>query len=194
MRGFLKILLSRIKQLAPAIAAALLAVIAAGCSGGGEATRTESSGGDVNAFIAKYEHTFNPSRYNPDLENVNLKENSMYTALHSSAVYTTTQPETIPGFRIQVVLTQEFDRAMAIRDSLSFEFPDELLYVVYDAPTYKIRMGNYHERRMANPLLKQLNRLGYPDAWIVPDNVLKNPPQKLPDRPIEPKNPLQNRR
>ncbi len=191
MRGYLKIHPSSFPTVI--LAVSLLALIAGGCSGGSEAERPASDEGDVNAFIAKHEATFNPSRYNPDVSKVTTQENSLYAALHSASVTTTAQPETIPGFRIQVILTQEIDQAMSIRDSLTNAFPDELLYVVYDAPTYKIRIGNYREKSHASSLLKQLNKMGFLDAWIVPDNVLKNPPVKLPDRPIEPKNPLQNR-
>jgi hypothetical protein len=165
-----------------------------GCGGERATTKTETPASDINSFIAQGEKGFDPSIYNPEVDILLLHEQSLYTKIESTAVFTTVQPETIPGFRIQVVLTQEIDQAMAIRDSLAKEFQEENVYVVYDAPTYKIRIGNYPDRSSASPLLKQLVRRGYPDAWIVPDNVLKNPPPRLPDQPIEPKNPLENKR
>lgn len=165
-----------------------------GCSSSNESARSTATEGSRDEFIGKYEKFFNPSRYNPDIEFVKTEENSLFSSLHSASVFTTAQPETIPGFRIQVILTQEIEEAMSVRDSLTNEYPDQLVYVVYDSPYYKIRIGNYPDRTSANSLVKQLNRLGFKDAWIVPDNVLKNPPAKLPEDSIEPKNPIQYRR
>ena len=172
---------------------AATALTCGGCGGENATTKTETPPSDFNLFIAEGEKGFNPSIYNPEVDVVVNQEQSLYTAIESAAVSTVALPETIPGFRIQVVLTQEITQAKAIRDSLSNKFQDDYVYVVYDAPTYKIRIGNYPDRSSASPLLKQLIRSGYPDAWIVPDNVLKNPPARLPDQPIEPQNPLQKR-
>ena len=165
--------------------------IACGCGGTDETSKAESSDAEFRDFLLRYERTFNPSRYNPDINTVKLQESGIYSALHAASVYTYTTPETIPGFRVQAFLTQQIEQALAVRDTLSSIFEDELVYMVYDAPYYKIRIGNYLERPAADPMVKKLIRLGYKDAWIVPDNVLKNPPAKLPDLSIEPKNPLQ---
>ncbi len=193
MRGFLRILKnsSRLRYLC--LAALLLPLVILGCGGSGETRKEESPDAEFRSFLLNYERTFNPSQYNPDISTIKALESSVYAALHSATVYTTLLPETIPGFRVQAFLTQEIDQALAVRDTLANEFQDDLVYMVYDAPYYKIRIGNYPERPAAAPMVKKLIQLGYKDAWIVPDNVLKNPPAKLPDQLIEPKNPLQGR-
>jgi len=179
-------------SLVSAIAAIIIGV--AGCSGSGNADKSKPAAESKDVFIVEHEKSFNPSRYNPDVSFITDQENALYNSIKLANVSVTALPETIPGFRIQVILTQDIDQAMAVRDSLTTQFEDELVYVVYDAPYYKIRIGNYADRALANPLLRKLKHLGFDEAWVVPDNVLKNPPPKLPDENIEPKNPIENRR
>lgn len=157
-----------------------------GCKGEEEVKRPEERDLSLKQFIMKYEKTFTPSDYNPDINLLKEKEKKEFAALHPAAVATQAPPETIPGFRIQVFLTQEIDRVNAVHDSVATFFPEELVYVVYDSPYYKVRLGNYTDRQSANPILRKLIELGYKESWVVPDNVLKNPPQRLPDVFIEP--------
>jgi len=144
----------------------------------------------MREFFLKYEKTFNPSAYDPAPTLIKQEENAQHTALESAKIMITAVPETIPGFRIQVLFTQEIDQANHLRDSLDALLPQEWLYIVYDSPYYKVRVGNYEERNEANPLLKQLNTMGFRDAWIVPDNIIKNLPQKPPEVDIEPEKQL----
>jgi hypothetical protein len=173
------------------VAAGCIALICAGmffagCKGSEEMKRAEGHEPDLKEFIGKYEKTFNPAEYNPDITLLMEQEKKQFAALHPATVVTLAVPETIPGFRVQVLLTQEIDQANALRDSITGLFPEELVYVVYDAPYYKIRMGNYTNRQSANPIIRKLNGLGFKESWVVPDNVLKDPPLKLPEEFIEP--------
>ncbi|HEV8537793.1 MAG TPA: SPOR domain-containing protein, partial [Bacteroidota bacterium] len=118
---------------------------------------------------------------------IKAEEQKQFEALSTATVYTPALPETIPGFRVQALLTQDIDEADMAQRNLEQQLPDEHMYMVYDAPYYKIRVGNFPDRSGANLTLRRLVGLGYKDAWIVPDNVLKRPPPKLPDVFIEPK-------
>jgi hypothetical protein len=64
--------------------------------------------------------------------------------------------------------------------------PDEWVYLVYDLPYYKVRVGNYAEKEAANESVKKLVSLGYADAWVVPERILKNPPPPPPPVPAIP--------
>ncbi|MDE3057215.1 MAG: SPOR domain-containing protein [Bacteroidota bacterium] len=88
------------------------------------------------------------------------------------------QPETVQGYRVQVVATNSFDEAMSARNLLNSALPDLWVYMVYDAPTYKVRVGNFLNRADANLSLDSLVAMGYKEAWIVPDKIIKNPPPK----------------
>ena len=169
-------------------------ILLLGCAGSKEPSRAEEPRGTLAQFVAKYEPTFHPSDYRLDFKLIKAEEAHQFESLHSATVYTTAVPETIPGFRIQVLLTQEIDEANAALTSLEEQLPEEYAYMAYDAPYYKIRVGNFPERTAANAALKKLVGLGYKEAWVVPDNVLKDPPPRLPDTFIEPKRIIDNNR
>jgi hypothetical protein len=44
---------------------------------------------------------------------------------------------------------------------------DEPVYLEYDAPYYKVRVGDCPTEEQGDELLKVSRRLGYPDAWLV---------------------------
>jgi len=165
-----------------------------GCSGSKEVSHTEVYDYTLREFLAAYEPTFNPSDYDPAVTVLKQREEDRHNALVASAVVSTALPETIPGFRVQVLFTQEIDEANRTRDSLSGLLRDDWIYIVYDVPYYKVRVGNFADRPSANQILKKLTGLGYTDAWIVPDNVIKNPPTRFPDIDIEPERPFDQRR
>ena len=138
---------------------------------------------ELKEFLAKYEKTFDPSVYNPDVDSIRVEEQHVHDAVESSNSVEIALPETIPGFRIQVMFTPEIEEATGIRDSLSSSVPEEWTYVVFDAPYYKVRVGNFIERYEAQALLRRLIFLGFNEAWIVPDKIIKNPPVKIPELP-----------
>jgi hypothetical protein len=189
MPGFLNF---RRNSIAVLLALALLAALITGCGSENETTRPSPAESGAAGFLLKYEKTFNPSEFNPDPHVIKGRENSLFESLHASTMVIAVLPETIPGFRVQAFLSQDYDEAGIVHDSLSSAFPDELIYTVYDLPFYKVRIGNFTERQKAGVLLRKIISMGYKDAWIVPDKVLKNPPPRLPDRIIEPGNPLEH--
>jgi hypothetical protein len=145
-------------------------------------------------FLQRFEKTFNPAEYDADIKVVKQEEKTQRSGVESANVITTAVPETIPGFRVQVLLTQDIDEAVQVRDSLESRFPDEWTYLVFDSPYYKVRVGNYEDRASAARLLKRLGVLGFTQAWVVPDNILKNLPPKPPELNIEPEKQIEHHR
>jgi hypothetical protein len=126
-----------------------------------------------------FEKSFRPSEYDADLH---LKsKNSGDTTRHIAIppdTFAVAPPDTVQGYRIQVLATNDFDEATSARNSLTIALPKLWVYMVYDAPTYKIRVGDYVNRSDAYLSLDSLVAMGYKEAWIVPDRVIKNPPPK----------------
>jgi hypothetical protein len=135
-----------------------------------------------------YEQQFNPADYNPSLAAIQkLVEADTSERIDEYRIVEPTPPQTIPGFRIQVLSTTEIDSADAVRDELS-NLPESVgIYMVYDSPYYKVRVGDFPSRPAANPLLKIVMNRGFADAWIVADRVLKNPPLRKPTPPAQDK-------
>jgi len=185
MPGFLKPLRS-----SPAailfLAAIFAAAIVGGCKSTNENERPETTEMSMKQFLDKYEKTFRPSDYDTTVGAIRQEEQQQRRAVEAALISATAVPETIPGFRVQVLFTADIQQANTIRDTLSEELPDEWVYVVYDSPYYKVRVGNYAERSDANSTLRKLIDLGHKDAWIVPDKIIKNPPPKPPESFIEP--------
>jgi cell division protein FtsN len=75
----------------------------------------------------------------------------------------------LQGYKIQVYATTNFKEAERKKYDLMSSI-DKIPSVIYEAPYYKIRMGNFEKEEDAKPLKKQLEELGY-DAWIVKSRV-----------------------
>jgi hypothetical protein len=169
-----------------ALAVALVLLMGIRCSSSTESTKEEASNKENagSGVAEKYELQFNPADYNPSVATIEQLARAD-TGGKGTDLKTTESlpPETTLGFRIQVLSTTEIDTANAVKTELS-NLPEAIgIYVIYDAPYYKVRVGDYLSRPDANSLLRSLIDRGYSDAWIVADRILKNPPPRKPAAP-----------
>lgn len=74
------------------------------------------------------------------------------------------------GFRVQIFASTGVDAARAVEGAAKGKF-SEGVYLSYDPPTYKIRIGNCNSRAEAETLLRKALDLGYNDSWIVRDYI-----------------------
>ena len=158
---------------------ALSALLLAGCGPSSEAMK-EDDLPEYAEDLRKYEAEFQPSDYNPDVEAI-LEEVKKSTENDQEALVEiiNTEPiEFVSGFRVQIFASSNIDQANNAKLKAEALFPDQWFYIVYDAPTYKIRAGNFLQRYEADKFAKQLAEHGYHDAWIVPERVYKNPPSR----------------
>ena len=194
MPGLRRIPRNNVVRRLPGHAILFLLVTALGCGGTKQAERpAQVPQTPLAAFILPFEKNFHPSKYDDDLQTVKEHELKQAETFLTGEMVNVAPPETIPGFRVQVLLTKEIDEANAVNDRMGQDLPDESVYLVYDSPYYKIRIGNFLDRPSADATLRKVVNLGYKDAWVVPDNVLKNPPPKLPDSTIEIERPIKNK-
>jgi hypothetical protein len=154
----------------------LLLLLAGGCGGSKEAASPGAAGPSFKEFLAEGERSFQPSRYDPPIESLKTENRIFGDALPKPDVAPPAVAETIAGFRVQVLLTQDIDQAAGVRLTIAGSLPEEWVYLVYDLPYYKVRVGNYADRESANQSVRRLVAMGYADAWVVPDKVLRNPP------------------
>jgi hypothetical protein len=82
----------------------------------------------------------------------------------------------MPGFRIQVYFGSIRQKASEVKLDFSSRFPEVPVYLTYQQPNFKVRIGDYRSRIEAQKFLKDLEGL-YPTSFIVPDEV-KFPPLK----------------
>ncbi len=77
----------------------------------------------------------------------------------------------VQGYRVQIFVTGEEFEARAVEEEALLQF-DESVYLIFDPPNYKIRVGNCLTRTQANDLREKAVKLGYRDAWVVRSKVL----------------------
>ncbi|MFC1683763.1 SPOR domain-containing protein [Candidatus Zixiibacteriota bacterium] len=70
------------------------------------------------------------------------------------------------GYRVQIFLSDDLREASRIMAEARERFEEEV-YLEYDAPYYKVRVGDYGTESEGDGLLKIAQRLGYGDAWLV---------------------------
>ncbi len=76
-----------------------------------------------------------------------------------------------PGYRVQIFAATGVDAARMVEKEAMELFPQGV-YLSYDPPNYKIRVGNCPSRKEADILLRKAKSLRYRDAWVVRDNVV----------------------
>ena len=82
------------------------------------------------------------------------------------------------GYRIMVLNTNNRDLAYKTKSDLLRYFPDEDVYMGYQSPYYKIRMGNFLKRQEADAFKKELSRVYDHPTYVVPDLIKVTPEQE----------------
>ena len=80
------------------------------------------------------------------------------------------------GFRIQVINTQNRDEANAVRTEMLRRFPDQKAYMQYQAPNFRVRIGNFLTQKDAKEIRSMIAIL-YPQRgiYIIPDRIEYRP-------------------
>lgn len=76
----------------------------------------------------------------------------------------------VMGYRVQIHHTNNYNQAIVIRNDAILKFQEEV-YVDYEAPNYKIRLGDFRRFEQAEELKDYVKTMGYPDAWVVKTKV-----------------------
>ena len=72
----------------------------------------------------------------------------------------------IEGFRVQVFATQDRGKADILQKELALKFKENI-YIIFEAPNYKLRIGDFLDRDKAEILRKELAGSSYPSSWIL---------------------------
>ena len=76
------------------------------------------------------------------------------------------------GFRIQVFETSSSERANSMFKKYKRKM-DDSLYVIFDAPLYKIQYGNFSKKYEAENVKKKLSQKGFKNIWIVRSRIVQ---------------------
>ncbi len=93
------------------------------------------------------------------------------------------KPDTlqVQGYRVQVFFSNDRKKAYAMRDKVIKLYPEYAheVYVVYQSPNYKVRVGNFIKESGTKPLEMALAK-NFENVFIVRDKVryIKNKPKE----------------
>ena len=74
------------------------------------------------------------------------------------------------GYRVQVLATRYFERADSLAVIMKNTVRDRV-YVDFEAPNYKVRVGDFIDRDSAESLQQDLVQMGYNSAWILRSRI-----------------------
>jgi len=79
----------------------------------------------------------------------------------------------VTGFRVQILATKNIETASLFEQEASERFGhlDHKTYLIFEAPLYKIRVGNCKERAKAEELRDLAMQYGYRESFIVKSKV-----------------------
>lgn len=77
----------------------------------------------------------------------------------------------VPGFRIQVMNTPDRNKVNAAKIKVYEQFPDWKPYLIYQAPNYKLRVGDFRTEDEANAAMQQLSRLFPTGLYVIRDVI-----------------------
>ena len=115
-----------------------------------------------------YEEIFNPDRlkdYQPEWP-VLLNQTTDNTPHETNNIGKKSEKSEINGYRIQLLTTPFAAEADSFKAEIRKLIPDEI-YIIFEAPNYKVRMGNFLHRSIAQRSLDEIHAMGYRQAWVV---------------------------
>jgi hypothetical protein len=74
------------------------------------------------------------------------------------------------GYRVQILATRYFEYADSFATSISNKITDSV-YVEFETPNYKVRVGDFINRDSAELLQQELLNMGYKSAWILRSRI-----------------------
>jgi len=77
----------------------------------------------------------------------------------------------IPGYRIQVINSSDRSKVFSVKSTIYQQYPELRPYLMYQAPNYKLKVGNFRTPEEAEPYLQQLTKLFSTGVYLVHDII-----------------------
>ena len=73
----------------------------------------------------------------------------------------------VKGYRVKVMISENQEDLIEVKDSLE-KLIQEKIYIQFELPNYKLRVGNFSSRKKAELYRNKIARLGYRSSWVIP--------------------------
>ena len=91
---------------------------------------------------------------------------------------------TAKGYRLLVINTNKRDEAIAAKTKVYTYFPELKAYLIYQSPYFKVKVGNFKDRKEADEFRIQLNRHFPKGVFIVNDIIEVRPEDNASREPL----------
>ncbi len=78
---------------------------------------------------------------------------------------------TAEGYRVQVLSTDDIDEANIVRTEIYEKTTSKEVYIIFEPPFYKVKVGDFTSKTEAENLRFKLNQLGYTESKIVQETI-----------------------
>ena len=145
----------------------LIALIYFNCAGTKEVVKEDA----VVQNTPQFDESFDPLSLNDDdiiIAGVAQTEPGISENNPDSSSNITTQKE-ITGYRVQILATKDIETASLFEQEASERFfnQDHKTYLIFEAPLYRIRVGDCRDRGDAEKIRDLAIEYGYREAFIV---------------------------
>ncbi|MBA4196373.1 MAG: sporulation protein [Chitinophaga sp.] len=82
------------------------------------------------------------------------------------------------GFRLQVISTNSRDEAIRIKTDLLVKFPDQKVYLTFQSPSFKVRIGNFLKKDDAENFRNILSKYYPSGVYVVADAIEYSPKEE----------------
>jgi hypothetical protein len=89
--------------------------------------------------------------------------------------------KTTKGFRLMIISTNNRDEAIAAKTKVYTYFPELKAYLWHQSPYYKVKAGNFKDRKEAEAYQKRLNVYFEKGVFIMND-IVETKPEKTKDQ------------
>lgn len=79
----------------------------------------------------------------------------------------------MPGYRIQIFMesgNEALNTAEEAKETFIEKYNQTPAYLIFSAPYYRVRVGDFRTRLQAEKFLQEINR-HYPNAWVIKDDI-----------------------
>jgi sporulation related protein len=84
------------------------------------------------------------------------------------------------GFRLMIISTVDRDEAIAAKTKIYTYFPELQSYLWHQSPYYKLKAGNFKDRKEAEDYQKKLN-VYFPNGVFIMNDIVEVKPDKAKD-------------
>ncbi|MBN2426318.1 MAG: SPOR domain-containing protein [Calditrichaceae bacterium] len=153
----------------------------AGCASSKKSAEPDVS---VQPKSSKYDESFDPLTLNDNDVVIQKKESSgasldeEKTEIEVDEIKKSSVIRELDGYRVQILATKDIESATMVQQTAASQFKtmDHKVYIVFESPQYKVRIGDVVTRNEAEDIRDLAKDYGYKGAFIVRSKVTVKTP------------------